>query len=286
MNVEEEKQEITADDVRNSKEDEVHPVNVSFNNVGFGIADPHLTSGSADRVAVAESGGSGTLLHEKLSIAERGSSKWKAFLLRGGPKRGVRRDSILEEKRAIASRSDQMRDSAKQRRLADLVAQSDDGSSSFLEEKQAIARRSYSVRGVASRQRENPNQVAGAASVSISVLDEKRAIATRSDGIRVSLKRRENQSRADCATDGLGNVLDDKLAPLQRKAYASEREVQGELGVAFLKRYSLYCRKRWTVKRWHRAVGLIISTTKKAQILPQTQTMKPEQTHNVEEFPP
>ena len=59
---------------------------------------------------------------------------------------------------------------------------------------------------------ENPNQVPGAASVSISVLDEKRAITTRSDGIRVSLKRRENQSRADCATDGLGNVLDDKLA--------------------------------------------------------------------------
>ena len=159
MNIEEEKQEVTADDERTSTENEVefHSGNVSLNKVGFGIPvneqDPDLTSVSANQVAVAESGGSGTLLHEKLAIAERGSPKWNAFLLRGGPKRGAPRDSILEEKRAIASRSDRMRDSAKQKRLADLVAQSDDGSSSFLEEKQAIARRSYSVR--ASRQPAN-----------------------------------------------------------------------------------------------------------------------------------
>ncbi len=167
---------------------------------------------------MADSGGSGTLLHEKLAIAERGSSKWKAFLLRGGPKRGVRRDSILEEKRAIASRSDRLRDSTKQRRLADLVAQSDNGSPSILEEKQAIARRSISVRGVASRQKENPNHEAGAASVSISVLDEKRAIATRSDRKRDARKRRENQGRAGSATDTHGNVLDDKLAIVAKSA--------------------------------------------------------------------
>ncbi len=216
MNVEEEKQEVTADDEGTSMEDEAefHPGNVSLNKVGFGIPvnehDPDLSSGSADRIAVAESGGSGTLLHEKIASAERGSSKWKDFLLK--PKLGVRTESILEEKRAISSRSDRMRDSAKQKRLADLVAQSDNGSSSFLEEKQAIARRSYSVRGASSRQMENLNQVAGAAFVSISVLDEKRAIAKRSDVVRDSLKRRENQNRADGATDGLGNVLDDKLA--------------------------------------------------------------------------
>ncbi len=193
MNSEEEKHEETAFDERpcfsedeesglyaeNSTPKAVNNLSVIDESKAFGIPAPVVEGhgsniGSGNQVVVDESGDIGSILNEKRAIAARSAWKWKAFLQRANPKRVALRSSFLDEKRAFANRSEEIRNIARQRDHPNTDSGDAIGSRSFLEEKRAIEKRSTD-------RNSNLKHTDGG------LLDEKHAIAKRGIGKRKAL---------------------------------------------------------------------------------------------------
>ncbi len=112
--------------------------------------------------------------------------------------------SIVDEKRAIASRGFGFRNASKHR-------ENRASNVEILNEKRAIAGRSHGVRNAAKRSENSASHAADFASLIGNVMDETQVIASRSLGVRNASKQKENNDSRG-VVDWRASRVDDKRA--------------------------------------------------------------------------